>query len=110
MGTKDEDSAKVSRELVVIQKTPNSGEDDESQYSLSTVKRAVIMTGLSLAVLLMALDTSIVATAIPAITTQFGSSDEIGWYGAAYSLSLCTLQPVMGKIFANFSLKVFLQN
>ena len=43
--------------------------------------------------------------AIPQIARRFGTTTDIGWYGAAYPLALCSLQPLAGTIFANFSLK-----
>ncbi|KAL7935658.1 major facilitator superfamily domain-containing protein [Trichoderma chlorosporum] len=72
---------------------------------LSTMALAFILLGLSLPVFLIALDTSIVATAIPYITDRFKSTQDIGWYGSAYFLALCSLQPISGKLYATFSLK-----
>ena len=81
--------------------------NDEVEISaLSGWKLALVITGLCLAIFLMALDTSIIATAIPKITTHFGSTEDIGWYGGAYLFSLCSLQPLGGKLYSNFSLKV----
>ena len=36
---------------------------------------------------------------------DFHATTAIGWYAAAYPLCLCSLQPLSGKIYANFSLK-----
>lgn len=36
---------------------------------------------------------------------RFHSTSDIGWYGAAYALTLAALQPLTGNIFALFSLK-----
>ena len=33
------------------------------------------------------------ATAIPRITSDFHSIDNVGWYGAVYELSITALQP-----------------
>jgi hypothetical protein len=41
-----------------------------------------IIVALSLAVLLVALDQTIIATAIPRITDHFDSVRDIGWYGS----------------------------
>lgn len=67
--------------------------------------RVLISIGLSLSVLLVALDNAILATAIPTITTHFDSLQDVGWYGSAFLISLCALQPISGKIFQYFSLK-----
>jgi hypothetical protein len=42
----------------------------------------LIILALSLAVLLVALDQTIIATAIPRITDHFNSVQDIGWYGS----------------------------
>ena len=47
------------------------------------IKLALISIALCLSVFLMALDNTIIATAIPAITNQFHSQTDIGWYGSA---------------------------
>lgn len=43
--------------------------------------------------------------AIPSITSQFHATADIGWYGAAYPLTMCSLQPLSGKISIVFSLR-----
>jgi MFS family permease len=43
--------------------------------------------------------------AIPSMTNQFHSISDIGWYGAAYMLTVCGLQPLAGKIFSYFPIK-----
>lgn len=91
------------------EKRPNSIEQGESvEYELSGLRLLFVMVGMCLAVFLMALDTSIIATAIPRITSHFHSTDDIGWYGSAYALTLCALQPLAGKLYTVFSLKVSL--
>jgi hypothetical protein len=47
--------------------------------------------------------------AIPAITTEFHSLTDIGWYVGAYTLAAATLQPISGKLYTYFPTKaVFL--
>ena len=46
------------------------------------------------------------ATAIPKITTEFSSLDDISWYGAAYSLCKMAFQPSYGRLCALFPLKI----
>ena len=47
------------------------------------IKLALITIALCLSVFLMALDNTIIATAIPSITNQFHSLPDVGWYGSA---------------------------
>ncbi|CAG7922357.1 unnamed protein product [Penicillium olsonii] len=45
--------------------------------------------------------------AIPPITSQFHSLSDVAWYGSAYQLTSSSLQPLTGRIYTHFSLKVF---
>lgn len=54
-------------------------------------------------------DRSIIATAIPQITSDFNSLNDVGWYGSAYLLTTCCFQLLFGKLYAEFDIKwVFL--
>ncbi|KAH8599939.1 MFS multidrug transporter-like protein [Bisporella sp. PMI_857] len=68
-------------------------------------KLVVLMLGLCLAIFLVALDNTILATAIPKITDQFNSITDIGWYGSAYLLTSTALQPTFGRIYTIFDIK-----
>ncbi|KAK5313082.1 hypothetical protein LTR93_011077 [Exophiala xenobiotica] len=59
---------------------------------------AMVILALVLAVFLVALDLTIVATAIPRITDQFHSLGQIGWYGSAFFLTLASFQSSWGKV------------
>ncbi|KAH8163366.1 hypothetical protein CIB48_g4886 [Xylaria polymorpha] len=80
---------------------------DESQdlEYLSGLRLVLILGGVTLAAFLILLDASIVATAIPTITSDFHSLNDIGWYGTAYLLSNCACQPLSGKIYSYFNVK-----
>ena len=44
-------------------------------------------------------------TALPKITTQFASLNDVGWYGSAFLLAESTLQPTYGKLYQHFDIK-----
>jgi hypothetical protein len=46
------------------------------------IKLIIIIIALCLAIFLVALDQTIIATAIPRITDRFNSVQDIGWYGS----------------------------
>lgn len=46
------------------------------------------------------------ATAIPRITDEFESLDQVGWYGSAFFLTLATFQSNWGKLYKYWSLKL----
>ncbi|KAI1764472.1 major facilitator superfamily domain-containing protein [Hypoxylon sp. FL1150] len=75
----------------------------------SSQKRIVIMLALYLAIFLVNLDQNIVSTAIPRITDEFHSLDDVSWYGTAYLLTMCSFQLLMGKVYKFYPAKpVFL--
>ena len=75
---------------------PSPGEENEY---ITGMKLAAALTSLTLVVFLMSLDVSIIGTAIPRITSDFQSLPDVGWYGSAYLLASCALQPSTGKIY-----------
>ncbi|RKK75152.1 Efflux pump roqT [Fusarium oxysporum] len=76
---------------------------------LSGWKLTLVMIGLCSAVFCMALDNTIIATAIPRITDEFHALDDLGWYGSAYLLTTCSFQLFFGKLYSFYSVKwVFL--
>lgn len=77
---------------------------EEPEYP-SGAKLAIITVSLCLSVLLMALDNTIIATAIPKITDHFNSLDDVGWYGSSYLLTTCAFQLFFGKLYTFFSIK-----
>lgn len=66
---------------------------------------AVIMVGLFLALFAANLDTTILATAIPYITDEFGTIKDVSWYGAAVMLVSASFQSTWGKVFKYFPIK-----
>jgi MFS family permease len=85
-------------------------ETRESQIEYpSGPKLMIIMASLYFAMFLVALDRTIIATAIPRITDTFNSIDDIGWYGSAYLLTACGFILMYGRIYTFYSTKwVFL--
>ncbi|KAJ9605928.1 hypothetical protein H2200_009777 [Cladophialophora chaetospira] len=70
---------------------------------------AAVMIAICLSVFLVALDRTIIATAIPQITDQFHSLDDVGWYGSAFLLTSCALLLPVGRLMTFYSPKwVFL--
>jgi fucose permease len=100
----------VERERGVV--TPNGigdvqpqGEfEDESKY-LSGFKLAILSVGLCLTTFVIALDNTIIATAIPKITSVFNLLDDVGRCGSSYLLTTTSLQPSFGKVYTYFDVK-----
>ncbi|KAN0074851.1 Major facilitator superfamily domain containing protein [Elaphomyces granulatus] len=65
----------------------------------------IVIGSLFLGTFLPALDTTIIGTAIPSITTSFHTLDDIAWYGSGYLLTLTALQPSFGKLYKLLNVK-----
>ena len=79
-------------------------QNDDSKYP-GGGKLAVLTFGLCMATFVVALDNTIIATAIPKITTVFDSLNDVGWYGSSYLLTTTSLQPSFGKVYTYFNIK-----
>ncbi|OQV06046.1 hypothetical protein CLAIMM_10684 isoform 2 [Cladophialophora immunda] len=84
---------------------PAGPEDDDEIVYPGGLKLALITLALCLSVFLVALDNTIIATAIPKITDHFNSLGDVGWYGSSYLLTTCALQLFFGKLYTFYSIK-----
>ncbi|MBQ1081131.1 MULTISPECIES: MDR family MFS transporter [unclassified Nocardiopsis] len=66
---------------------------------------ALIMTALMLAVLLSALDQTIVSTALPTIVSDLGGLNHLSWVITAYLLAVTASTPLWGKLGDQFGRK-----
>lgn len=66
--------------------------------TLSPSKQAFIMSGVIVAMLMSALDQTIVSTAIPKIVSDLNGLDKISWVVTAYLLSSTITVPIYGKL------------
>jgi len=74
-------------------------------YKPKTLKFWLIIVSVFSAMLLVALDRTIIATAIPEITNDFQSLGDIGWYGSAYMLTTAAFQLIFGRIYRFYDLR-----
>ena len=95
---KEETSSEDLQELETLSKIATS--DFPHSFKL-----AFIIMALVLSIFLVALDMTIVATAIPRITDEFHSLNQVGWYGAAFFLTVGSFQSTWGKAYKYFPLK-----
>lgn len=69
----------------------------------SGVKFWLALASVCLGIFLITLDSTIMATAIPYITDEFKSLDDVGWYGSIYLMALCMSQLLFGKLSARYA-------
>ncbi|KAJ1913532.1 hypothetical protein H4219_005172 [Mycoemilia scoparia] len=117
--TSDSSSPKKLEETLTLEPSPPPQQVSDVDYIIVQIgkgKFIAIIIGLSLAVLLSALDQTIVATALPKISNDFNSLSNASWIATSYLLTSTSLQPLYGKfsdIFGRlitllFSLFIFL--
>ncbi|KAH8589226.1 putative MFS multidrug transporter [Bisporella sp. PMI_857] len=86
-------------------KPETAGVQSEDEEYIGGFKLFVILAAITVSCFLMMLDTSVIVTAIPRITSHFHSLDDVGWYGSAYLLASCSFQPLTGKIYSIYGSK-----
>ncbi|KAJ9484589.1 hypothetical protein VN97_g8774 [Penicillium thymicola] len=69
---------------------------------------AAVVLSLMLGMFLVALDNTILGTAIPKITDEFHDLNKVSWYGSAYLMTYgCAFQSTWGKFFKYFPIKLW---
>jgi MFS family permease len=91
-----EESGQLSRQITDINDITNYPQG----FRLAAVVLAIVLS-----VFFVALDRTIIATAIPRITDEFHSLNQVGWYGSSFFLTLAAFQGTWGKVFKYFPLK-----
>ena len=98
-------SVTAPRKLEPLQIVEAGNEEDDAKYPSGLLFAAVVLAA-GITLVLVGLDSTIVATAVPAITNHFRTIADIGWYASAYRLTGCSLQFMFGKIYSLFSVKI----
>ncbi|KAL5390475.1 hypothetical protein PMIN06_002116 [Paraphaeosphaeria minitans] len=96
------DVGRASEDNEKVGDAPQHG--DDAQYP-SPGHTWIIMGCLYLTMFLVALDKTILATAVPRITDDFNSLSDIGWYGSSYMLTLCACQMFWGRVYTFYPAK-----
>ena len=96
--------ASTTESLEVEDSAPENAAESEVEYP-SNFRLTIISIALALATAVVALDISILATAVPSITNHFKTISDIGWYYSGYTLTTCSFQFMFGKLYSVFSVK-----
>ncbi|KAL9038867.1 MAG: hypothetical protein Q9214_005111 [Letrouitia sp. 1 TL-2023] len=84
----------------------DASKPDKTQQKLSNTKTILLLVSAFLSMFLVALDRTIISTAIPQITNDFNSLADVGWYGSAYLLTCCAFQLLFGKLYTLYSVRI----
>jgi EmrB/QacA subfamily drug resistance transporter len=88
---------------------PVAGEAEAAPEALHGRQLAWVFGGLMLVMLVAALDSTIVATALPTIVGDLGGLSHISWVVTAYLLAQTVVTPLYGKLGDLYGRKVVLQ-
>ncbi|KAI1853207.1 hypothetical protein JX266_001913 [Neoarthrinium moseri] len=86
-------------------KPPSEEDEAEANFQPKSMKFWATMVSIFMALFLVALDRTIIGTAIPRITVEFQSLGDIGWYGSAYQLTTSACQLMFGRIYKFYDIK-----
>jgi EmrB/QacA subfamily drug resistance transporter len=103
----DPTDAPVQDEIAGQDAAPAEEAQDEKPKRSKT-KIALIMLSLGISVLLVALDITIVTTALPTIAERFHSASGYTWVGSAYLIANAAATPIWGKVSDIFGRKPIL--
>lgn len=78
--------------------------EDETTYPTG-IRFWLIMLCNAMVLAFIGLDMSIVATAVPAITDEFHTVADVGWYSSAFRLCACSFAFMFGRIYTLFPLR-----
>ncbi|KAI8813102.1 major facilitator superfamily domain-containing protein [Cladochytrium replicatum] len=108
----NDETAAISYDKIdaLTESTPSpassASQEEIQQVKLTRIQFALVFFSLALAILLAALDQTIVSTALPTIITQFQAADLISWVGTGYFLTAASLSPIYGKLADVFGRKL----
>lgn len=96
-----------STSLITLLTMASSSSDIENPPSyLSSWRLSIVIGSLCLGIFLLGLDMNIIGVAIPKITSDFKSLEDIAWYGSAYLLAITAFQPSFGNLYKYFDVKL----
>lgn len=96
-----QDKERVTADQSLTETSPH----DESLYKPKTASFWLVISCNLLALFTVALDRTIITTAIPQISNEFHSLDDIGWYVSAYMLTSAVGQLMYGRIYKFYDMK-----
>ncbi|KAF7585593.1 hypothetical protein BBP40_010495 [Aspergillus hancockii] len=97
----DEPGKEVDRPVSDSQQNVRS-ESGIVSDELGGIRLVAVTVAFMLSILIIAMDQDILSTAIPKITSHFGTTNDIGWWGSAYLLAQMAFQPPFGRIYIYF--------
>ncbi|OHE92728.1 major facilitator superfamily transporter [Colletotrichum orchidophilum] len=96
-----------SHDTGVTQTTTGDDSDESQTHQYATPRElALLSTVFTIATFMIAIDGSILATAIPKITSDFHRLNDVPWYGSAYLFTEMAFQPTFGRLYTLFNARI----
>ncbi|KAL2126044.1 hypothetical protein VTI74DRAFT_1868 [Chaetomium olivicolor] len=103
---RNETQAEVSdAEQLAPAQPPRSPNEGGELFNPKSIRFWLTILCNFLALFLVALDRTIIATAVPRISDEFHSLGDIGWYGSSYMLTTACAQLLFGRIYKFYNMK-----
>ncbi|KAJ5804923.1 hypothetical protein N7474_010810 [Penicillium riverlandense] len=87
-----------------VTNTKDTDDQPETRYMQGWALASLTLAFMSIC-LVLAIDNTILSTAIPHITSDFHSLNDIGWYGSSYLIAQMALLPTCGRLYAFYNIK-----
>ncbi|KAJ5112729.1 major facilitator superfamily domain-containing protein [Penicillium argentinense] len=79
---------------------------EPQEQNITGMRLALIIAAIISAIFLVALDRTIIATAVPKISDQFHAISDISWYASSYLLTSSATQLLWGRLYTFYSTKI----
>ncbi|KAJ5113149.1 hypothetical protein N7456_001683 [Penicillium angulare] len=79
---------------------------ENEEQLLTGLRLVLVIVALLCAMFLVALDRTIIATAVPKISDEFHAIGDIAWYASAYLLTSSATQLLWGRVYTFYSTKI----
>ncbi|OQE27534.1 hypothetical protein PENSTE_c004G09782 [Penicillium steckii] len=90
--------------ITEVSSAQDSSDQPETRHMHGWALASLTLAFMSIC-LVLAIDNTILSTAIPQITNDFHSLNDIGWYGSSYLIAQMALLPTCGRLYAFYNIK-----
>ncbi|OCK73619.1 MFS general substrate transporter [Lepidopterella palustris CBS 459.81] len=109
MGPSDHENSRTSPPSSTSQESHSNKEkaiEVEEREKYPTWKFTLpVLSSLWVVLFLVALDGTVISTAVPSITSQFHSVDNVGWYSSIYTMTRCAFILFWSKLYSFYNPK-----
>ncbi|KAF4459867.1 Major facilitator superfamily domain general substrate transporter [Fusarium albosuccineum] len=104
-------SLEQKSDKAIVESGPDTRPESETSLNsdeafVSGGKLALILAALYSTMFLVALDRTIIGTAVPRISSEFHALGDISWYASAYLITSSATQLLWGRIYTFYSTKI----